>query len=41
MGHVSTWNTVMSVKKDILLRERTRNTVKSTDKDLVVGVMDV
>jgi hypothetical protein len=31
----------MSVKKDILFRERTRNTVKSPDKDLVVGVMDV
>ncbi len=29
--------TYMSVKKDILLRVRTRNSAKSPDKDLVVG----
>ena len=40
MGHVSVWNMYMSVKKDILLCVITRNTTKSPDKDLVVGVKD-
>jgi hypothetical protein len=38
MGHVSACNMCMSVKKDILWRTSTRNTAKSPDKDLVVGV---
>ncbi len=38
MGHTSAGNMRMSVKKDILLRASTRNTSKSPDKGLVVGV---
>jgi hypothetical protein len=38
MGHTSACNMRMSVKKDILLRASTRNTPKSPDKGLVVGV---
>ncbi len=34
----SGWNMYMSVQKDILLRTNTRNTTKSPDRVLVVGV---